>query len=109
VAAKRQRPVNDVRVAGNPADVRHAPINIFGMNVLVMYLEVPASIGQIAAGAVLAAFGFAGGAAGVHQEKRRFRVLRDGFHDGVTVVSPSKRSSMKKSRPMIMGAIQEAK
>src|SRR5258708_9141711 len=42
--------------------------------------------GGVTAGAVLAALGLAGRAAGVHQEERSFGVLRDGGHDLAVVV-----------------------
>src|SRR5450631_1512200 len=64
---QRHRSVNNVGVAGDPADVGHAPVHVAGMNVLV----IPGSSGdvsEVAAGAMLAALGLAGGAAGVHQE-----------------------------------------
>ena len=32
--AKRQRPVDDVGMAGDPADIGHAPVNVLGMDVL---------------------------------------------------------------------------
>src|SRR5258708_3119542 len=75
-----QRAVNDVGVPGDPADVCHAPVNVFGMNVLVI-LGSAGDVGEIAAGAVLAALGLAGGAAGIHQEERSFGVLGDGLDD----------------------------
>jgi len=69
-------------MAGDPADIRHAPVDVFGMNVLV----IPGGagdVGEIAAGAMLAAFGLAGGTAGVHEEERSIGVLRDGL-DGLS-------------------------
>ncbi len=54
-----QRAVNDIRVTGDPADVGHAPVNVFGMNVLVI-LRSARDVGEIAAGAMLAALGLAG-------------------------------------------------
>src|SRR5262249_242207 len=74
----------DIRVASDPTDVGHAPINIRGMNVLIK-LRGARRIGQIAARAVLAALGFSGRAARVHQKERRFRVLRDRF-DGLALI-----------------------
>src|SRR6267142_7005909 len=77
-----QRAVNNVGMAGDPADIRHAPVDVFGMNVLV----IPGGagdVGEIAAGAMLAAFGLAGGTAGVHEEERSIGVLRDGL-DGLS-------------------------
>src|SRR5690348_14243091 len=68
-------------MAGDPADVRHTPVNVFGMYVLVI-LGRAGYIGEIAPGAMLAAFWLSRGAARVHQEERRFSVLRnrlDGF------------------------------
>jgi len=37
---ERHRAVNDVGVPGDPADISHAPVDVFGMNVLVV-LAVP--------------------------------------------------------------------
>src|SRR6266576_3254740 len=79
------RAVNDIRVPGNPADVSHAPVDVLGMNVLVI-LGGACNVGEVASGAVLAALGFAGGAAGVHQEERSFGVLRDGLDDLAAIV-----------------------
>src|SRR5271168_3240195 len=50
------------------------------MNVLVI-LGGPGDVGEIAAGAMLAAFGLTSGAAGVHEEERRFRILGNRFDD----------------------------
>ena len=72
---QRQRAVHDVGVARDPADVRHAPVHVLRVDVLVV-LRGPGDVGQIAAGAVLAALGLARRAARVHQEERRFRVHR---------------------------------
>src|SRR5207302_5660506 len=71
-SGERERPVHDVGVSRDPADVRHAPIDILGMDVLYV-LRSPGYIGEIAADRVLRAFGLTGGAAGVHEEQRRFR------------------------------------
>src|SRR5216683_41142 len=81
---QRERAVDDVGMAGDPADVGHAPVDIFGMNVLVI-LGGAGDVSEIAAGAMLAAFGLAGGAAGVHEEERSFGVLRDGL-DGLAAI-----------------------
>src|SRR5205823_1189251 len=80
-----ERSVDDVRVSGDPADVRHAPVDILGMKILVI-LGSAGDVGEISASAVLAALWFAGGAAGVHEEERGFRVLRDGRDDVVPIV-----------------------
>src|SRR5882762_2233738 len=77
---ERHRAVNDVGMAGDPADVGHAQVDVFGMNVLVI-LGGAGDVGEVASGAVLAALGFAGRAAGVHQEERSFGVQRDGLDE----------------------------
>ena len=68
--AEGQRPVDDVGVAGDPADVGHAPVHVVRVDVLVV-LGRPGHVGHVAAGAVLAALRPAGRAAGVHEEQRR--------------------------------------
>ena len=83
--AERERAIDDVGVAGDPADVGHAPVDVIGVDVLVI-LRGAGDVGQIASGAVLAAFGLAGSAAGVHEEQRGFGVLRDGVNDVIAVV-----------------------
>src|SRR6266487_6114272 len=83
--SERQRAVDDVGVAGDPADVGHAPVDVLGMNVLVI-LGRARHISKIATGAMLAAFWFAGRAAGVHEEERGFRVLRDGLDSLAAIV-----------------------
>src|SRR5229473_46276 len=82
---ERHRAIDDVRVPGDPADVCHAPVNVFGMNVLVI-LGGGGDVGEVASGAVLAALGLAGGAAGVHQEEGSFGVLRDGLDELAAIV-----------------------
>ncbi len=82
--AEGQRPVDDVGMAGDPADVGHAPVHVIRVDVLVV-LGRPGDVGEVAAGAVLAALGAAGGAAGVHQEQRRLG--RHGYRlDGSSLV-----------------------
>src|SRR5215467_15388019 len=81
---QRKRAENNVGMSGDPADVRHAPVDVFGMNVLVI-LRSSGHVGEIASGAVLASFRFACGAAGVHQEERRFGILRNGL-DGLAAI-----------------------
>src|SRR5438874_2509109 len=76
--------INNVGMAGDPADVRHAPVDVFWMNVLVI-LRGAGHVSEIAARAMLAAFGLARGAAGVHQEERRFGVLGNGL-DGFAAI-----------------------
>ena len=75
-----QRTVNDIGVTRDPADVGHAPVHVFGMNVLDV-LGSAGHIGEVAASAVLAAFGLSGASAGVHKKQRRFRIHRNGRHD----------------------------
>src|ERR1700758_957243 len=72
-------------MTGNPADVSHAPVNVFGMNVLII-LGGTGDIGEVATGAMLAAFRFAGGAAGVHQEERVFGVHGNGLDHSVPII-----------------------
>src|SRR6185369_3902838 len=57
-------------MAGDPADVRHAPVDVFGMNVLDV-LRRPGHVREVAADGVLAALGPSGRAARVHEEERR--------------------------------------
>src|SRR5579859_1721472 len=80
-----QRAVDDVGVAGDPADVGHAPVNVFGMNVLVI-LRGARDVREIAASAMLAALGLASGAAGVHEEERGFGVLGDRLDEVIAIV-----------------------
>ena len=67
--AEGERPVDDVGVAGDPADVRHAPVRVVRVDVLVE-LRRAGHVGEVAAGGVLAALRAAGGAGRVHQEQR---------------------------------------
>src|SRR4029077_11323789 len=57
--AARERAVHDVGVAGDPADVGHAPVRVLRVDVLVE-LGRPGHVGQVAAGGVLAALGASG-------------------------------------------------
>ena len=70
--AQRKGPVDDVGVAGDPADVREAPVGVVGVDVLVV-LRGARHVREVSAGAVLASLRPAGGAAGVHEKERRFR------------------------------------
>src|SRR5207248_3895094 len=71
--AERERPVSDVSVSGDPADIRGAP-----EHVLIAQVEHPLRgelrSEQIAAGGVLNALRLAGGARGVEQEQRVLRI-----------------------------------
>ena len=75
-----ERAIHDVAVAGHPADIRGAPVD-------VGILEVEDVLGrqrhpqQIAGRGVEDAFGFSGRAAGIEDEKRRFRLVRPGLMD----------------------------
>ena len=57
----------------DPADIRHAPINILGIDILVE-LGGSRDVGQKAAGAVLATLGLARRSTGVHQKEGGFRI-----------------------------------
>src|SRR3990172_441725 len=63
-----QGAINDVGMTRDPADIRHAPINILGMDILVE-LGGSRDVGQKAAGAVLATLGLARRSTGVHQKE----------------------------------------
>ncbi len=69
----------------DPADVGHAPVNIGRMDVLHVFGGA-GGVGQISARSVLAALGFSGGAAGVHQEQRVFGIHLFGFDPSAVVV-----------------------
>src|SRR6266849_6766419 len=68
-----ERPIDDIGVAGDPSDIRHAPIDVLGMDVLNVFGS-PGDIGQVAAGSMLASLGFSGGSAGVHKKEGSFGV-----------------------------------
>src|SRR5712671_4761290 len=80
-----ERPIDDVRVPGDPADIRHAPVDIVWMNVLVI-LGGPGHISKVAASAMLASLRLTCCAARVHQEERSFRILRNRLHDVVAII-----------------------
>ncbi len=80
-----QRAVDDIGVAGDPADISHAPVDIFGVNVLIK-LGSAGDVSEVTASPVLAALGFAGGAAGVHEEKRILGIHRNGLDDTVPII-----------------------
>src|SRR5690606_14859171 len=68
-----QRPVNDVAVAGDPAHVRGAPVDVIFLEVEHRLVRVRAEH-EVAAGGVQHALGLAGAAGGVEDEQRVFRV-----------------------------------
>src|ERR1043165_7811361 len=70
---------------GDPANIRHAPINIGGMNVLVV-LRGTRNVREIPASPMLATFRLAGGPAGVHQKQWSFRIQRHGLNDLVPII-----------------------
>src|SRR5208283_5327701 len=80
-----QRSIDNKRVTGNPADVGHAPVHILGVDVLDVF-GAASHIGEIAASAVLTAFGFSGAAAGVHKKQWRLRIHGNGGHDFTRVI-----------------------
>ncbi len=86
-AGRRQRQwtIDDIRVARDPADVRHAPIHIFGMNILNV-LRGAGHIRQVAARAMLASLRLSSAAAGVHEKQRSLRIHREGSHNLTRVV-----------------------
>ena len=67
-----QWPIDDIGMARDPADVGHAPIDIFGMDVLNIF-GGPGHIGQIASDAVLTALGLTRCSARVHHKERILR------------------------------------
>ena len=73
-----ERPVHDVRVAGDPADVRGAPVNVVILDVENVLVRRRGAR-QITAGCMLDTFGFRGRAAGVQDEEQVFRVDRLGL------------------------------
>ena len=83
--SKGERAVDDVGVAGDPADVGHAPVDVFGMNVLII-LGRAGDIGEVTTGAMLATLWFAGGATGVHEEERIFGVHGDRLDGAIPVI-----------------------
>ncbi len=72
-----QRAVDDVAVAGDPADIGGAPVDVFFFQIEDPFRGEVGADG-IAAGGVHNAFGFAGGAGGVEDVKRMFGVERLG-------------------------------
>src|SRR5215470_1404449 len=84
-SCKRERAVNDVRVSGDPADVGHAPVDVFGMNVLVI-LGGASDVREVTASAMLAALWLARGPAGVHEKQRGLRILRNGLNSLTAIV-----------------------
>ena len=72
-----QRAVNDVAVAGHPADIGGAPEGVF-----IAQIENPfrGDVGadRVSAGGVQNAFGFAGGAGSIEQVQRMLGVQRLG-------------------------------
>ena len=74
----RQRPIHDVGVSRDPADVCHAPIDVLGMNVENPFRR-GGDVGQVPGDAVLHALGLARGPARVHQEQGSFRRQGDGL------------------------------
>src|SRR5580700_1423914 len=67
--AEGERPVDDVGVPGDPADVRHAPVGVVRVDVLVV-LGRPGHVRHVTADGVLAALRTACRAGRVHQEQR---------------------------------------
>ena len=64
-----QGPIDDVAVAGDPAHVRGAPVDL--VLVIVEHVLVgEAGVGQVATGGVLEPLGGAGGAGGIQDEQR---------------------------------------
>ena len=71
--AVAQRAVDDVAVAGDPADVGGAPVDVVLM-IVEDHLVGHGGIEQVTAGGVHDALGLAGGAGGVEDEERIFGV-----------------------------------
>ena len=83
--AQGEGAVHDVGVPGDPSDVGRAPVGVVRVDVLVV-LRGSGDVGEIPAGAVLAALGPPGGAAGIHEEQRRLGRHGHRFHDPAAVV-----------------------
>src|SRR5208337_2396466 len=62
-----QRPVDNIGMTGDPADIGHAPVDVLGMDVLNVFRR-SSHVGEVSPGAVLAALGLPSGAARIHQE-----------------------------------------
>ena len=82
---QRKRPVHDVRMARNPSDISHAPIHIFGVDILHIFRGAR-HICKVTARIVLTAFRLPRRTAGVHQEERRFGRHGYGFDSGAKIV-----------------------
>src|SRR6516165_6987643 len=63
--------IDNIRMPGDPADIRHAPVNVLGMDILDVF-RGSRHVGQVSARAVLATLRPAGCPAGVHEKQRRF-------------------------------------
>ena len=76
-APQTQRPVEDVRVSGHPADIGGAPVNI-----LIVQIKYPLGgvhgVGQVTPSGVHHPFGLASRAGGVEDEQQVFRAHRLG-------------------------------
>ena len=66
-----QRPIDNIGMAGHPTDIGSAPVNIPGLVIKHHFMGI-GRIDHIAASGVQHAFGFAGGAGGIENEKRVF-------------------------------------
>ena len=77
-----QRAVDNVRVPGNPADIRGAPVDIAFVVVKNLLVRV-GCINEVSAGGVQHPFRFARGAGGVEDEKRFFGIHGFRFAFGV--------------------------
>lgn len=71
--AVRERAVDEIGVAGDPAHVRRAPEDVAGLVIEDVVVRV-SGVGEVAAGGVEDALGFPGGTAGVEDEERVFRI-----------------------------------
>src|SRR6185437_8032715 len=71
-------------MAGDPADIGHAPVHVFRMNILDEF-RCTRHISQITTRTVLTAFRTPGSAAGVHEEERVLRWNRNRFHYLATI------------------------
>src|SRR6516165_5613412 len=88
-----QRTIDYIRMPGDPTDIRHAPVNVLGMDILDVF-RGSRHVGQVSARAVLATLRPAGCPAGVHEKQRRFRrhryrgnlATRELLHDLAKVV-----------------------